>query len=89
MTAIERLRRRLGPTSGTVVRAFFDLPTVISLLQLHEAVDKMSRATCISPRGDGDADRDVCIGQHHASDCPAMLARRVVLDLSSEIEGMP
>lgn len=38
MTAIDRLRHRLG-SPGTVPRAFFDLETVRALLQLADAFD--------------------------------------------------
>ncbi len=95
MTAMNRLRRRLGPTNGPVVRAFFELDAVSALLKLHEAVDALSKAKCIDRGSDGNeaerysSDRDVCTGQYHAADCPAALARRAVLDLSGEIEGMP
>ncbi len=95
MTAMGRLRRRLGPTDGPVVRAFFELDAVSALLKLHEAVATLAKARCINHGGDGNeadrysSDRDVCIGQYHANDCPAALARRAVLDLSGEIEDMP
>ena len=95
MSAVARLRLRLGPTQGTVVRAFFELGAVSALLKLHEAVATMAKATCIGFVDDGsDLERfptesDICSGQHHAKDCPVVLARRAVLDLSGEIEGMP
>ncbi len=98
MSAIGRLRRRLGPTEGPVVRAFFELEAVSALLRLHEAVAAMAKARCVGRiKSSDDAgneadryspDRDVCTGQYHAKDCPAAIARRAVLDLSGEIEGM-
>jgi len=37
MTALDRLRHRLGPDGGTTPRAFFDLETVRALLELADA----------------------------------------------------
>ena len=88
MTAVARLRRRLGPTDGTVVRAFFELETVRALLALQDAVVAQRGADCTGYDG-ADPDRDRCVGQHHAADCPVSHAKQEVIERSIEVDGMP
>lgn len=54
MTALDRLRYRLGPES-TVPRAFVDLETIRAMLKLQRAV----RAYVDSRAGDSERDFDV------------------------------
>lgn len=87
MKALDRLRRRLGPTDGTAVRAFFELEMVRALLALQDAVVAQRDAECIGYDG-ADPDSDRCVGQHHAADCPVNHAKQEVIERSIKVDGM-
>lgn len=90
MTALSRLRRRLGPP-GTVSRAFFDLDTVRGLLELADACSVEADAAC-PRRGPDDAYDPLavwCIDGDHSKTCPCAKAAAARLNALTTLRDLP
>lgn len=82
MTALSRLRRRLGTPSGTVPGAFFDLETVKALLELADACEAESQAEC--------ACAATCVDDgRHVDGCPQVGAFQARLVALSTLRDLP
>lgn len=91
MTALSRLRRRLGPPDGSTPRAFFDLETVKALLELADACEAEEVAECRIRRPDEPYDplELTCDDVGHVDGCPIVSARQRSLTALDKLRGLP